>query len=242
MSMGQGLRALLKEGGTRALFRGNAVSCVKIAPQSAATFLAYDMFKRLFSDDPATITGAARFAAGASAGIVAQVLVYPLEVVKIRLQMLNAPAGTIRSVLGTVVRTEGYKALYRGLSLSIVGTIPYSGTDLAVYETIKTYFMRHRPSEEPTLPVLLGAGACSSVAAQLASYPFGMVRTRMQAATGETEHYRSGTDAFRKIVQQEGYAALYKGMLPNMLRAVPSVCLSYVTYEATKSFLKKNGL
>jgi solute carrier family 25 phosphate transporter 23/24/25/41 len=36
---------------------------------------------------------------------------------------------------------------------------------------------------------------------------------------------------FRYIILREGYRGLYRGFLPNALKVMPAVSISYVTYE-----------
>ena len=45
------LRHMLSEGGYRSMWRGNGINVVKIAPESAIKFMAYDKFKRMIKGD-----------------------------------------------------------------------------------------------------------------------------------------------------------------------------------------------
>ncbi|XLU98658.1 hypothetical protein S245_012998 [Arachis hypogaea] len=44
-------------------------------------------------------------------------------------------------------------------------------------------------------------------------------------------------DAFRKTVRYEGVGALYKGLVPNFAKVVPSIAIAFVTYEVVKDVL-----
>lgn len=52
--------------------------------------------------------------------------------------------------------------------------------------------------------------------------------------------YTTPTDAFRSIVREEGYAGLFRGMVPRLLTHTPAVAISWTTYEAAKRWLKAN--
>ena len=44
---------------------------------------------------------------------------------------------------------------------------------------------------------------------------------------------------FKKIWKCEGVRGMYRGLLPNIIKAVPAVSISYVVYENTKKFLMR---
>ncbi|TQD68971.1 hypothetical protein C1H46_045496 [Malus baccata] len=49
--------------------------------------------------------------------------------------------------------------------------------------------------------------------------------------------YTGMVDAFRKTVRHEGFGALYKGLVPNCVKVVPSIAIAFVTYEMVKDVL-----
>lgn len=75
---------LLKEGGIRSLWRGNGINVLKIAPESAIKFAAYEQGKRLVlqfgGSRDRELTIVERFVAGSFAGGISQSVIYPLEV------------------------------------------------------------------------------------------------------------------------------------------------------------------
>lgn len=76
---------MLKEGGVRSLWRGNGINVLKIAPESAIKFAAYEQVKRLIKgDSKENLSIYERFCAGALAGGISQSSIYPLEVLKTR--------------------------------------------------------------------------------------------------------------------------------------------------------------
>ena len=75
-------RYMLKEGGFRGLWRGNGINVIKIAPESAIKFAAYDALKRLVRGDvERELALYERFIAGSLAGGMSQTAIYPLEVI-----------------------------------------------------------------------------------------------------------------------------------------------------------------
>ncbi|KAF5801933.1 putative mitochondrial carrier domain superfamily [Helianthus annuus] len=49
--------------------------------------------------------------------------------------------------------------------------------------------------------------------------------------------YTGMVDAFRKNVRYEGFGALYKGLVPNSVKVVPSIAIAFVSYEVVKDLL-----
>lgn len=128
--------------GILGFFKGNGLNVLKVAPESAIKFYAYEKLKNVIGDrmgeDSGDIGTAGRLCAGGLAGAISQTAVYPMDLVKTRLQTSD---GRIVSNLRTLTRDiwfqEGPRAFYKGLVPSLLGIIPYAGIDLAAYETLK---------------------------------------------------------------------------------------------------------
>lgn len=174
---------MLKEGGIRSFWRGNGINVMKIAPESALKFAAYEQVKRFIrGDEKRQMTIYERFVAGACAGGVSQTVIYPLEVLKTRLALRKT--GQYKGILDAALKIyfrEGVRSFYRGYIPNMLGIIPYAGIDLAVYETLKKKYLSHHEKETPSLWLLLACGSASSTLGQVCSYPLALVRTRLQA-------------------------------------------------------------
>uniref|UniRef100_A0AAY4DYT6 EF-hand domain-containing protein n=1 Tax=Denticeps clupeoides TaxID=299321 RepID=A0AAY4DYT6_9TELE len=241
MCIMSGLTQMIKEGGMRSLWRGNGINVIKIAPESALKFMAYEQIKRLMGSRQENLGIMERFVAGSLAGVIAQSSIYPMEVLKTRLALrTTGQYKGISDCAKQIFLKEGMAAFYKGYVPNMLGIIPYAGIDLAVYETLKnTWLQRYGTSRtDPGVFVLLACGTISSTCGQLASYPLALVRTRMQAQAtleGNTKATMSGL--FKQIVQTEGPSGLYRGLTPNFLKVIPAVSISYVVYEHIKSTL-----
>lgn len=135
---------------------------------------------------------------------------------------------------------EGFKVFYRGYLPNLLGILPYAGIDLAIYETLKKYYLARNNvdssnNEQPGVVILLACGTCSSACGQIASYPLALVRTRLQASSTFENYSMSGL--FKNIVQNEGLIGLYRGLMPNFMKVAPAVSISYVVYERVRTML-----
>uniref|UniRef100_A0A1I7T5E7 Calcium-binding mitochondrial carrier protein SCaMC-2 n=1 Tax=Caenorhabditis tropicalis TaxID=1561998 RepID=A0A1I7T5E7_9PELO len=239
------LKLLHAEGGIKSFWRGNGINVIKIAPESAIKFMCYDQLKRLIQKKKGSqeITTFERLCAGSAAGAISQSAIYPMEVMKTRLA-LRKTGQLDRGIIHfahKMYTKEGIRCFYKGYLPNLIGIIPYAGIDLAIYETLKRTYVRYyeTKSSEPGVLALLACGTCSSTCGQLASYPFALVRTKLQAKT--MTRYTSQPDTmfgqFKYILQNEGVTGLYRGITPNFLKVIPAVSISYVVYEKVRSSL-----
>lgn len=80
-------RNMLKEGGVRSLWRGNFINVLKITPESAIKFGAYEHIKRMMGQEGQQLPAFQKFLSGTLAGFTAQSTIYPMEVLKTRLAL-----------------------------------------------------------------------------------------------------------------------------------------------------------
>ncbi|XP_034038364.1 calcium-binding mitochondrial carrier protein SCaMC-1-like [Thalassophryne amazonica] len=236
-----GLRQMIIEGGVTSLWRGNGINVIKIAPETAIKFMAYEQYKKLLSSEGKKTETHKRFIAGSLAGATAQTAIYPMEVLKTRLALRKT--GQFSGMFDCakkILQKEGVKAFYKGYIPNLLGIIPYAGIDLAVYESLKNTWLSYhtKDSANPGVLVLLGCGTISSTCGQLASYPLALVRTRMQAqASLDTSDQPAMSALMKKIVAKDGFFGLYRGIMPNFMKVIPAVSISYVVYEYMKTGL-----
>jgi len=271
--MVSGLREIYQAGGLASFWQGNGANVVKVMPESAIKFWGYDFVKKGVCADFHAPTASERLLAGAGAGAMSCVAIYPLEVVKTRMAVAKpAQYDGILHCIQRTIRLEGASALYKGLTASLIGIIPFSAVDLALYNTLKDK-LRHRrqraaadaararrPDEPPPPPpaelgvvAMLGCGAASSTVAQLITYPLALAKTRLQVAgmpgRSPEKHLAYGrqppvrpeydglVDCLTQTVRAEGPRGLYRGIIPNMLKAVPAMAISYSVFETSKRLL-----
>ncbi|KAK8940039.1 Mitochondrial adenine nucleotide transporter ADNT1 [Platanthera guangdongensis] len=240
------IKDIFKEGRFKGFFRGNGLNVIKVAPESAIRFYAYETLKDFIvtssGKEKRDIGASGRLIAGGLAGAIAQTAIYPLDLVKTRLQTYVCDGAKVPK-LSTLSRhiwvQEGPQAFYRGLVPSLLGIIPYAGIDLAAYETLKdmsrTYILT---DSEPGPLVQLGCGTVSGALGATCVYPLQVIRTRMQAQTADSaDAYKGMSDVFWRTLQREGFLGFYKGLLPNLLKVVPSASITYLVYETMKKNL-----
>lgn len=69
-------------------------------------------------------------------------MIYPLEITKTRLALAeNKVYSGIFDCLRKIVKFEGPFALFKGMSASVAGVLPYSSVDLATFYFMKNFYI-----------------------------------------------------------------------------------------------------
>ena len=174
---------------------------------------------------------------GLEAGAAVSLVTNPLWVVKTRLQLQDTTPG-VRAYNGAVdcfrsiVREEGVSGLYRGLLPSLL-LVSHGAIQMAVYERLKKM---GGSGDNNTALVFTSHGVCgalSKASATIATYPFQVMRSRMQQRfDNRALKYRGLVSSVRLTLRREGVLGLYKGMGANLLRNMPSSAITFLIYEA----------
>jgi len=233
------------EQGIKAFWRGNLTNIIRYFPTQAFNFAFKDSIKAMFPKaDKRTEFGKfflINMFSGGLAGAGSLLIVYPLDYARTRLASDvgggKAQFNGLVDCLTKTVKSGGVAALYNGIGVSIIGIIPYRGAYFGLFDTLSGY----NPWQKDTNPLFRASSkfACaqvSAIAAGYASYPFDTVRRRlqMQSEKPKEEWVYAGTmDCFRKIMKNEGTAALFKGAGANALRTVGAALVLVLYSEIT---------
>ncbi|KAF2291210.1 hypothetical protein GH714_020670 [Hevea brasiliensis] len=218
------------------------------------------LYQQQTGNEDAQLTPLLRLGAGACAGIIAMSATYPMDMVRGRLTVQTDKSpyqyrGMFHA-LSTVLRKKVHGLCTRvGFPLSLE-LIPYVGLNFAVYESLKDWLVKAKPfglvqDSDLSVTTRLACGAAAGTVGQTVAYPLDVIRRRMQMVgwkdaasivTGDGRskaplEYTGMIDAFRKTVRYEGFGALYKGLVPNSVKVVPSIAIAFVTYEVVKDIL-----
>ena len=180
---------------------------------------------------------------GACAGAAQAFISSPAELIKTRLQLDSQGSRRNQRYRGpwdcvrAIAREEGFRGLFRGYGATLLRDSPGFGFYFAVYE----YFVMVLPSlaggdaTRDTPWVRLCAGGTGGIAAWLFSYPFDVVKSRMQGdGVGDSRRYKNMLDCFRKSYREGGLVLFTRGLGPTLARAFP---VNAVTFYAVYFFL-----
>lgn len=181
--------------------------------------------------------------AGAFAGICSVTSTYPLDIIRTRLS-LTTKSGADLTILTCgreiIMKEGGIAGLFRGLAPTVSGIAPYVALNFTVYEGLKGWISSKGIDLDVEKKLICGGVAGAT--AQTLTYPFDVIRRRMQMNHSPDANfkYKGSFDAAKTIVQKEGIRALFKGMIPNYIKVVPAISISFVTFEFTRKLLIGN--
>ncbi|KAH0565891.1 hypothetical protein GP486_000721 [Trichoglossum hirsutum] len=232
LSVGRGLVKMWKEEGWRGLMRGNGTNCIRIIPYSAVQFASYSFYKRVRETNFLMKEYAIR----------TRLSIQSASFSVLEKASREKLPGMWTTMLLMYKSEGGILALYRGIVPTVAGVAPYVGLNFMVYEGIRQYFTPEGETNPGHLRRLT-AGAISGAVAQSCTYPFDVLRRRFQINTmsGIGYRYKSIWDAITIIFAQEGLKGFYKGIVPNLLKVVPSMASSWLSFEITRDFLVSLG-
>lgn len=147
-----------------------------------------------------------------------------------------------------IYRVEGITGFYRGLVPALFG-VSHGALQFMAYEKLKIirshskYRARGDSVKVDTTQILgnldlLALSSLSKVFAGCATYPYQVIRSRLQTYEAQLL-YRGAIDATAQIWAREGLSGFYKGLGPNLFRVLPSTWVTFLVYENTKIYLPK---
>jgi len=138
---------------------------------------------------------------------------------------------SITFIVSSVVRENGVAGLWRGMTPSLVRTVPGVAIYFGIYDYIKTRYNLTNPN--PAQSFLHGA-TCRSLAAAILM-PASVIKARYESGLFQ---YKSVTHAFIHISKNEGRKGLWSGMVATVLRDVPYSGFYLMFYTRSKEYMK----
>merc|ERR1712015_387898 len=235
-----------KEQGFMSFWRGNMANVIRYFPTQALNFAFKDTYKQIFLAGVDKKTQFWRYflgnlASGGAAGATGLCFVYPLDFARTRLAAdvgsgKNREFTGLANCISTIAKRDGVHGLYQGFFVSIQGIIVYRASYFGTYDTVKG--MLPDPKAAGFF-VSWGIAQVVTTGAGIVSYPFDTVRRRMMMQSGRAKEdilYKGTADCWKKIYQNEGGKAFFKGAFSNVLRGTGGA-LVLVLYDELKKVL-----
>jgi len=260
--------AIYRENGILGLLQGHSATLIRVFPYAAVKFMAYDQVHHLLMPTHAQETNFRRFSAGAISGTISVFCTYPLELIRVRMAFATRHSSTaqltsngrlsffraISFIYNEGAATESIShatpkrlfqrypifKFYRGFTVTVAGMIPYAGTSFLTWGFLRARFLPPPSSEKAKQKPIadLAFGAVSGAVSQTASYPFEIIRRRMQVGgLTKPENWMSWSETIREIWKKGGWRGFYVGLSIGFLKVVPMTAISFTVWQAGKNVL-----
>ena len=225
------------------LYRGLSSALLGSFPAAAAFWTTYLHLRNTLLTSGAVAPGSdwvAHAAAAAGADVVVACVRNPFEVVKQQAQAglhRGSPAAGVRAILAS----SGPRGLWAGLPAVLLRDVPFSAIQFVLYERAKREWQGVGAGGGALAwwqTAVCGAGA-GGVAAAVTT-PLDVVKTRLMTQTGVAAglQYTGAVDAARRIVREEGAAALLRGVVPRVLWISIGGAIFFAGFEAAQGKLR----
>ncbi|KAJ3205335.1 mitochondrial aspartate-glutamate transporter agc1, partial [Dinochytrium kinnereticum] len=193
------------------------------------------------------LKSAYNFALGSVAGAIGATFVYPIDLVKTRMQ--NQRAKVVGELLyknsfdcfKKVIRNEGVKGLYSGLLPQLLGVAPEKAIKLTMNDLIRGKLKDKETGKTPLYGEIL-AGSIAGASQVVFTNPLEIVKIRLQVQ-GEAAKGVEGAPRRSAlwIVRNLGLVGLYKGAGACLLRDIPFSGIYFPVYAHLKADLFGEG-
>lgn len=234
------IRKTWAQEGLSGLYRGAASPLAGALVHNAGLFLSNGQAKRFVSggvDRPLTLTEF--LYAGMIAGFAISIVEGPIDLLKIKMQAQRGE-GEYKGVFdcaAKITKQYGIKGLYQGItSVVLRNTLAFGGYFWG-FEAAQRALAT--PGQQASLGVCFVAGGFAGFCFWGVIYPTDIIKSRMQSAPSDPKLrlYSTTWDCFQKTLAEGGVAALFKGYVPAVVRAVPVNASIFLGYTATKRAL-----
>jgi solute carrier family 25 phosphate transporter 23/24/25/41 len=172
--------------------------------------------------------------------------------------------GGISKTIYSIVKSEGILGLYRGVLISVCVTTPTFGISFCVYGTVKEKILNLRSrfnilkdNQKLSAYGCMFCGAISGTTSSLIMFPADSLRRRMQVSgfllnpdlsNKNSQNIKNTIETSKKnsiVILKEilltfkgdGYKGLYRGIIPELLKVIPMVSITFGIYEFTYDLL-----
>ncbi|WWC67139.1 uncharacterized protein I206_101046 [Kwoniella pini CBS 10737] len=247
---------IYKTSGIRGLFQGHSATLMRIFPYAGIKYMLYDWMERILIPTPDHRDPWRFFVAGSTSGVASVLCTYPLELIRVRLAFQTKTSErtslleAVKSIyhekdvvhtsrqkpnISPFIRSIPLYPFYRGFSITILGMIPYAGVSFLTYGTLKKHaadyisYFKDRPTMRD-----LSCGAVAGAVSQTASYPFEVIRRRMQVGGTLVNGGISAKQAIQTIYNAKGWRGFFVGLSIGYVKVIPMTSISFATWQLLK--------
>ncbi|BFZ03037.1 hypothetical protein BsWGS_06076 [Bradybaena similaris] len=245
----QAVNCIVKEEGVKALWKGHIPAQVLSVLYGVAQYGSFEILtEEIWCYLPERFTTTYRplthSVCGGLSGCVSTAVIHPVDVIRTRFVAQGEPKiyNSIASAVQIILKEEGVKGFYRGLLPAAAQVGPQMGFQFGLYAAFNGIWNSSLglwPATPPESLQSLICGSGSGLIAKLLVYPLDVVKKRLQVqgfekarqTFGAVRKYRGLFHCLQVSLREEGFACLYKGLAPSLLKASLVAGANYCIYE-----------
>ncbi|XP_064602462.1 mitochondrial 2-oxodicarboxylate carrier-like [Liolophura sinensis] len=238
-------RRMYRTEGPLSFYKGIFPPLLAETPKRAVKFFTFERYKQLFSYGNYMPTPMLFSMAGLFAGLTEAIVINPFEVVKVKLQAersVYAKQNTTFATAKEIIRSKGFglEGMNKGLTSTLLRHGVFNMIYFGFYHSVKGFVPQY---SDPSLDLVrrFAIGLTGGIMASCVNIPFDVAKSRIQGpqpVPGQIK-YKTCFRTIAIVYREEGFRALYKGLLPKVLRLGPGGAIMLLVYEAAFEWLQR---
>lgn len=230
------LRKIVAEEGFSRLYKGITAPILMEAPKRATKFAANDEWGKFYRKafDMPHMNQSLAVLTGATAGATESFVVVPFELIKIKLQDKTSKFNGMGDVMKHVIKENGVLGMYKGLESTMWRHVAWNAGYFGLIHQVRSLMPKPKSSSEKTM-IDLTCGTIGGTFGTVLNTPFDVVKSRIQAGSSK---YIWTLPSVVTVAKEEGFAALYKGFIPKVLRLGPGGGILLVVFTTCMDFFR----
>lgn len=188
---------------------------------------------------------------GLTAGSITSIVAHPLDLIKLRLQLLSTDKTNlssihnnnlqkykhvIRNIVTPIKNDLMINNLYRGLTINVLGNSIAWALYFASYRSFKTIIgISKNGNDWDNSMTYLISGGLAGIFTSIITNPIWVLKTRIMSTNKHSfnKSYDSISSTYKSLITKEGYKSLLKGLTPSIL-GVSQGAIYFMIYDTLK--------
>merc|ERR1719263_127143 len=168
--------------------------------------------------------------------VVSELVTFPVDFVKTRMQVNQKKAGILATIKG-IVKSEGLIGFYRGLSPAILRHWIYTASRIFLYEDFRNRKVLYSKKDEINFLGKFIIGGFSGGIGQFIASPADIMKVQMviDRKINNPPKYSGILNCFIQLYKSNGIKGFWKGVWPNVNRAMAVNLGELATYDLAKT-------
>jgi len=188
------------------------------------------------------------FVCGGLSATFASVVIHPIDLAKVRMQLYGAinpgkPVPSFPVLLSNMIKQDGFTSIYKGVDAAIGRQLVYGTARIGLHRSFSDKLVEWNNGKPINFLTKSLSGMASGSVAVCIGTPFDIALVRLQsdsmAPVEERRNYKNVFDALTRVTREEGIGALYKGLVPNILRGMSMNVGMLACYDQAKEVVAK---